>query len=159
MNYANFYKIAYHNFYKSIILLAQAMGVDQELSGPNVVVEPMEPVVQKAISLLKRMDPNYFSGVRKVVVSPASMYYGFVESGPDKDPSIINVNMAKIKQESGPAAVIAAATTIAHEKGHVGSFENTQGFVGGEAPAEVEEQRVAGWIQQNQGRLQDLLGQ
>ena len=158
MDYA---KIAYANFYQSIMLLAQVAGVDPQLSGPNVVVEPMEPVVQKAIELLKRMDPNYFSGVKKIVVAPASMYYGFVESGPDKDPSVINVNMAKIKAESGgqgPAAVVSAATTIAHERGHVGSFDDSQGFVGGESPADAEEQRVAAWIRQNQGRLQDLLG-
>ncbi len=137
------------------------MAPDMELDSPNVVIQPMEPVVQKAINLLKRMDPNYFKGVRRIQVSPASMYYGFVESGPDKDPSVVNVNMAKIKQEAGntesPEAVAAAATTIAHEVGHVRSFDQGQGFVGGENPAEAEEQRVAAWIQQNAGRLQDLL--
>ena len=84
-----------------------------------------------------------------------------VESGQQKDPSVVNINMGKIKQEGGndeTAAVIAAATTIAHEVGHVKSYNQQQGFVGGESPAEAEERRVADWIKQNQGRLQDLLG-
>jgi len=54
--------------------------------------------------------------------------------------------------------VVASAIVIAHEKGHVGSFEQQQGFVGGESPAEQEEKRVAAWIEQNQDRLKDLIG-
>ena len=132
--------------------------VDAELNTPAVVIQPMEPVINKAVNLLKRMDPNYFQGVRRIQVSPASIYYGFVESGQQKDPSVVNINMGKIKQEGGNDAVIAAATTIAHEVGHVKSYNQQQGFVGGESPAEAEERRVADWIKQNQGRLQDLLG-
>ena len=135
--------------------------VDAELNTPAVVIQPMEPVINKAVNLLKRMEPNYFQGVRRIQVSPASIYYGFVESGQQKDPSVVNINMGKIKQEGGndeTAAVIAAATTIAHEVGHVKSYNQQQGFVGGESPAEAEERRVADWIKQNQGRLQDLLG-
>jgi Cu2+-containing amine oxidase len=86
------------------------------------------------------------------------MYYGFVESGKDKDPAIININMSKIKQESNSDdAVISAAITIAHEKGHITSYNDSQGFVGGEAPAEQEERRVASWIKQNYSLIQDLL--
>lgn len=139
----------------------QAIQQDTELNTPSVVIQPMEPVINKAVNLLKRMDPNYFQGVRRIQVSPASIYYGFVESGQQKDPSVVNINMGKIKQEGGndeTAAVIAAATTIAHEVGHVKSYNQQQGFVGGESPAEAEERRVSDWIKQNQGRLQDLLG-
>lgn len=149
---------------KKVALLAKyyqkkySQQVDQELDSPNVIVQPMEPVINKAINLLKRMDPSYFKGVRRIQVSPANMYYGFVEAGQDKDPAIININMAKIKQQGdGVDAVITAATTIAHERGHVQTYNPQQGFVGGEVPAEAEEQRVANWIQQNKGRLQDLL--
>lgn len=135
--------------------------VDMELDSPNIVVQPVEPIITKAINILKRMDANYFKGVRKIQLAPSSMYYGYVESGQDKDPAVININLSKIKQQVGninsPEAVIAAATTIAHERGHVGTFDAQQGFVGGEAPAEAEEQRVGAWIQQNIGRLQDLL--
>lgn len=145
-----------------IVLLAKyyhrkyGQQIDQELDSPNVIVQPMEPVIDKAINLLKRMDPNYFKGVRRIQVSPNNMYYGFVEGGQDKDPSVININMAKINQQETDA-VISAATTIAHERGHVQTYDTQQGFVGGEVPAEAEEQRVANWIQQNKGRLQDLL--
>lgn len=132
-----------------------------ELDSPNVVIQPMEPIINKAIKILQRMDPSYFKGVRRIQVSPASLYYGFVESGTDKDPSVININMSKIKQEVGdtnsPEAVVAAATTIAHERGHVMSFDEQKGFVGGETPAVAEEQRVHAWIQQNLGMIKDLL--
>ena len=133
---------------------------DLELDGPNVVVQPTEPVINKAINLLKKMDPGYFKGVRRIQVSPASMYYGFVESGPDKDPTVVNINMSKINQQSGSEndinAVFAAATTIAHEVGHVRSYNQEQGFVGGESPAEAEERRVATWIESNKGSLSNL---
>jgi hypothetical protein len=131
---------------------------DSELDTPNVVVQPTEPVIDKAIKVLKRMDPSYFRGVRRIQISPSSMYYGFVESGENKDPAVININMAKIKQESNSDdAVISAAITIAHERGHVTSYNESQGFVGGEAPAEQEERRVASWIEQNRALIQDLL--
>jgi hypothetical protein len=131
---------------------------DSELDTPNVVVQPTEPVIDKAIKILKRMDPGYFRGVRKIQISPSSMYYGFVESGKDKDPAIININMSKINQESNSDdAVISAAITIAHERGHIASYNESQGFVGGEAPAEQEERRVASWIEQHRSLIQDLL--
>jgi hypothetical protein len=131
---------------------------DSELDTPNVIVQPTEPVIDKAIKILKRMDPSYFKGVRRVQISPSSMYYGFVESGQDKDPAVININMGKIKQEStSEDAAISAAITIAHERGHVLSYNESQGFVGGETPAEQEEKRVADWIKQNHLLIQDLL--
>jgi hypothetical protein len=132
--------------------------VDQALESPNVIVQPSEPLINKAIQLLKRMDPNYFKGVRQIQVSPASMYFGFVESGPNKDPAILNINMGKIKGlGQGSEAVIQAALTVAHEAAHTKSYDQQQGFVGGENPAEAEEQKVSNWIEQNKGRLQDLL--
>lgn len=145
-------------FYK----LAQMPGIDQELESPNVVVQPGTPVIQKAVEVLKRMDPNYFKGARQIVVG-VSPHFGHVESGPGKDPAVININLNRIVQEAGgqtqgPEVVVAAAVIIAHEAGHVKSFNAQQGFVGGEAPAEQEENRVRQWIEQNRNRLQDLLG-
>jgi hypothetical protein len=133
---------------------------DPELEGPNVRVTPGRVDVNCAIEILKLMDPNYFKGVREVVVAPSS-YYGHVESGPEKDPSVINVNADRIVQESGgaqtgPEAAIGAAKVIAHERGHVGSFETEQGFVGGEGPAEQEEARVEQWINANMQRINAL---
>lgn len=51
----------------NFVRLAQA--VDPELDSPNVRIEPMESVVQKAVDLLKQKDPNYFKGVRSVVLN------------------------------------------------------------------------------------------
>jgi hypothetical protein len=153
-------KEAIKHYYKSLMLLAQAQGVDVGLTGPNVVIQPMEPLVDRAVKVLRRMDPNYFAGVRTINITPANPNFGFVESGPQKDPSVININMGKIKSETQnlnpEEAVFAAATTIAHERGHVTSFNEQQGFVGGEGPAEAEEARVANWIRQNQNMLKDL---
>ena len=132
--------------------------IDQALESPNVVVQPMEPTINKAVELLKRMDPTYFKGIRQIQVSPASMYYGFVQSGPNKDPAVLNINIGKIKGlGQGPEAIIQAALTVAHEAAHTKSYNQDQGFVGGESPAESEEQKVSQWIEQNKGRLQDLL--
>ena len=130
--------------------------LDQQLESPNVIVQPSEPMINKAVQLLKRMDPNYFKGIRQIQLSPASMYFGFVESGQNKDPAVLNINLNKIKSISGPEEVIQAALTVAHEAAHTKSYNDMQGFVGGENPAEAEEKRVAAWIAQNKGRLQDL---
>jgi len=141
------------------ILNKIAQPADVQLESPNVVVEPMQPVIQRATEVLKRMDPNYFIGVRKIKAG-VSPYFGHVESGPDKDPAVININLGMVSQkarEYNANPVIASAIVIAHEKGHVGSYEQQQGFVGGESPAEQEEQRVAAWIEKNKDRLQDLM--
>jgi len=139
--------------------MAQPTDVDVELESPNVVVEPMQPVIQKATEVLKRMNPQYFVGVRKIKAG-VSPHFGHVESGPDKDPAVININLGMVSQkaqEYNANPVVASAIVLAHEKGHVGTFEAQQGFVGGESPAEQEEKRVAAWIEQNQERLQDLI--
>lgn len=134
----------------NFVRLAQAG--DPELEGPNVRIEPMESVVQKAVDLLKQKDPNYFKGVRSIVLNTSGSSYGHVESGPNKDPAIINLNFARIKQEvsskggSEEDIIRAVAEIIAHEKGHVASYKSEQGFVGGENPAEQEAQRIRGLI-------------
>ena len=150
---------AYTNFLEGLRIIAQ-VAEDQQVTGPQVIIEPMEPAIQKAVDLLRKMDPNYFSRVRKVVVSTSGGNYGFVESGKDKDPSIININVNRIKNESKSSSfadvVMAAAVVIAHERGHVLSYDPEQGFVGGESPAEAEEQRVSNWIKNNSHLLEGL---
>jgi hypothetical protein len=133
-----------------------------QIKSPNVVIEPIQPAIQKAVQLLQRMDPNYFVGVSKIEVG-ASPQYGHVESGPGKDPSVININLQRIISEAGGNpngrdVVIAAAITIAHEAKHSHSFDSEKGFVGGESVAEQEEQKVSNWIKANESRLKDLLG-
>jgi hypothetical protein len=134
---------------------------DPELKSPNIIVEPLNPVISKAIKLLQRMDPNYFVGARKIVIT-MSPNYGFVQSGPGKDPTVININLSRIISESGgnlasPEAILAAATVIGHEIGHIKSYNQSQGFIGGEGPAEAEEARVRHWIESNMNRLQDIV--
>src|SRR5271157_558477 len=116
---------------------------DSALTSPNVVVEPAQPILNKAIQLLKRYNPSFFVGVRKIIVAPSS-YYGFVESGEDKDPAVVNINLQKIINESGgnpnsPEAIMSAALTIAHEGAHTHTYKQEGGFIGEETPAESEE--------------------
>ncbi len=148
----------YKSFTEAATLIKDAQQIDQELQGPNVVIEPMQPVISKAVEVLKRMDPSYFVGIRKIKAG-ISQSFGFVESGPQKDPAVVNLNLSMISQkakEYNMSPVLAASVVIAHECGHVKSFDQQQGFVGGESPAETEEKRVAAWIEQNKGRLKDL---
>lgn len=143
-------------FQEALNLLKSAQEVDPQLASPSIIVEPMEPIIDKAVKILQRMDPAYFKGARKIVVQTSSAY-GQVESGPQKDPTVINININRIKQEAGPESVASAALVIAHEMGHVRSFESEKGFVGGESPAEAEEAKVSQWIKNNINNLKDLL--
>lgn len=124
-------------------LITTAFAPDSELQSPNVVIEPANSLIQKAVNLLKKVDPGYFIGVRKIVIS-SSPDYGHVESGPNKDPAVINVNAARIQGQGGDenSMVRAIAGVIAHERGHVKSFNPSLGFQGGEGPAEAEEKRI-----------------
>jgi hypothetical protein len=150
---------------KVIKYYTEAMNIiaqNNNILSPNVVIMPYEPIIDKAIKVLKKMDPNYFSGVSKIVIGSSS-YFGHVESGPDKDPTIININLEKIKQYSNQSKgeigkIFAAAVTIAHERAHVKSFNQQLGFVGGENPALAEEQKVANWISDNINNLKSIVG-
>ena len=129
---------------------------DAGLNTPNVKLQPGRPEANCALEILKLWKPDYFVGVREIVIGP-SADYGHVESGPDKDPAIIYINADRIVSESGgaqsgKAAAIAAASVIAHEKGHVSSFNPQQGFVGGEGPAEAQEREFENWL--NSGGMQ-----
>ena len=124
-------------------------AADPELTSPEVKVEPADTFLSKAIALLKSINPSYFVGVRKIVADNGSAF-GYVESGTGKDPSVIHINLNKIKNELKaklPGAsseqfdqelVRQIANTISHEAGHVKSFKPEGGFVGGEMPAEAE---------------------
>lgn len=126
---------------------------DPELASPDIKIEPMESSIQKAVDLLKNINPNYFVGVRKIVLDTGSAY-GFVEGGGEKDPTIIHINLPKIKseiqnklgstpkEEQDRELVRQIALTLSHERAHALSFKAETGFQGGEAPAESEEQAV-----------------
>lgn len=152
--YTNYLKSAERLREIEKIKTAQMQQNEQQALGPNVVITPIEPLVQEAVNLLKKMNPNYFSGVSKINVAPSGQY-GHVESGPNRDHTVINLNFNRILQEAGgpnadhDAVVRATAETIAHEKGHIDSYEEAQGFTGGEVPAESEEMQVSNWLKQN----------
>lgn len=148
----SYYKQAKTYFFDAIKLITAQTG-DAELDSPNVVVTPTEPLVQKAIDLIKSKDPNFFKGVRKIIVGDEANY-GHVESGPGKDPTVIHINSPRIiremksKMQGSPqdhvdgAIVKSIAGTIAHERGHVMDYKPESGFSGGEAAAEKAEKEM-----------------
>jgi hypothetical protein len=131
-----------------------------QVNSPNIVIQPTEPVIQKAVNLLKKMDPNYFVGINQINLNSSTSNFGFVESGEGKDPTVVNVNLNRIKQHAGseatPELIAETAITIAHECAHTKSFSGEQGFVGGESVAEQEERKVAEWIKNNPDKLQSV---
>jgi hypothetical protein len=126
------------------------LAQDADLNTPNVKIQPGRPEANAALDILKLYKPDFFVGVLRIVMGP-SANYGHVESGPDKDPTIIYLNADRIVAESGgqqggKAAALATAKVIAHEIGHVKSFKPDQGFIGGETPAEANEQGFDNWL-------------
>lgn len=123
---------------------------------PNITIQPGRPEANCALDILKLWKPDYFVGVSNIVIGP-SANYGHVESGPGKSPTVIYLNADRIVAESGgqqggQEAALATAKVIAHEKGHVASFNQQQGFVGGETPAESQEHDFENWL--NSGGMQ-----
>jgi hypothetical protein len=142
-------KCASINNYASVFIKCAQVG------SPNITIQPGKPEANCALDILKLWNPNFFMKVKEIVIGP-SADYGHVESGPGKDPSVVYINadriVAEAGQQSGKAAAIATASVIAHETAHVTSFNEEQGFVGGEDPAEQEEQKFKQWL--NSGGMQ-----
>jgi len=139
-----------------VLYFASIFKQAQDISSPNVKIQPGYPEANCALEILKLYNPSYFSGILEIVIGP-SANYGHVESGPGKDPSVIYLNADRIVAESGgqqggQEAAIATAKVISHEKGHVASFNQQQGFVGGETPAESQEHDFENWL--NSGGMQ-----
>lgn len=133
--------------YSSVFWLAAKYA---QVNTPNISIQPGRPEANCALEILKLWKPDYFVGVSEIIIGP-SANYGHVESGPDKDPSRIYINADRIVaeaggQQSGRAAALACAQVIAHEKGHVASFDEEQGFVGGESPAQAQEAEFENWL-------------
>jgi len=143
-------------------LAKQAQQNDPELASPEIKIEPMEGIIDKAVKLLKSINPSYFIGVRKIVVDTGSSGYGHVASGQGNDPAVIHINLPRIKNElqgklSGASPeqfekelVRQVASVISHEKGHISSYKAETGFSGGESPAENEEHQMGQRISQRQ---------
>ena len=128
----------------------------QDVNSPQIRIEPYEEVIDCAVKVIQAIEPNYFQGIETIKVMPSSAY-GHVSSD---EPSVINVNIDRIKNElqnaEGRNAVAVAAAVIAHERGHVSDFSPETGFPGGEGVAENEERRMESVIEQNIDRLQNL---
>ena len=149
----------FDEFKQAILILKNiktAQENDPELSSPNIIVEPVEPIVNKAVSLLKRYQSNYFVGVRKIVAGTGNNY-GHVSN--KKDPYTVYVNISRILNESDKEdkreAIISCALTISHEIGHMKKFDDEKGF-GSEGDAQSEENKVLQWIKSNDSNLKDL---
>ncbi len=148
----NYYKQSQRYFLQAAKIIFAQSG-DPELDSPNIIINPSEPLVQKAVDLIKSKDPNFFKGVRKIVIGEEANY-GHVESGPGKDPAVIHLNYPRINREirakmqgasnDDIASEIAKAlaATIAHERGHVLDYDPKVGFPGGESKAEQAEKEL-----------------
>lgn len=109
----------------------------------NIVVEPFEPLVDKAMDLIESKAPGTLTNqkVQKVVVeSEAGDHLGKVQSD---EPGVIFISVNKIKNLLGAnqnedEVVRQIALTIAHELGHI-----RDEMKGGEGPAETAEREMA----------------
>lgn len=125
----------------------------------------MQNEIKDAVAELKRADPSFFKGVSKIVALTGGPF-GQVTS---TDPTIININLSKIKQEVqrqlgsqynasntehkkvfNEAVKRSIIETIAHEAGHVRDFDQEKGtFPGGEGSAEALESKIMNQLQYN----------
>ena len=104
----------------------------------DVIIEPLDPAVQQAVSRIKMRDPSLLTRIEKIVVHPSggAGELGHVESGPRKNPKEIHLfknlieqiihqqfNLSKIKPTSNDyidALERAIVEVIGHESGHIG---------------------------------------
>ena len=152
---------AYKKFAESLEILKELQKsgqlveqIDPMTAGPNIAVEPIDSNIQAACELLKRMDPNYFKGISKIVAGTEANY-GHTNS---QDSTVLHINLNRIVSEgknSKKDIIVNLALTISHEAAHSKSFKDGQ-FSGGESPSQAEEQKVSNWIKANENRLQDL---
>lgn len=101
----------------------------------DVVIEPLDPAVQQAVSRIRMRDPGLLARVHKIIVHPGGgAELGHVESGPQKDPQEIHLFKGWIeemvrRQTAGSKPTPADFTqaleqaiveVIGHEAGHIG---------------------------------------
>lgn len=110
----------------------------------SIVIAPFEPIIQKAAEAIEKIQPGYFSSIKKIVVeqSPEAgdpFHYGKVKSS---EPDTIYVSMSAVRSAVSSAqgeeeVIRAVAGILAHEMGHLKAK-----LQGGEGPAESEEHRI-----------------
>lgn len=108
---------------------------EQFTPGPHVVIEPMDPLVQEAVQDIRKVDPNFFAQVQKVVIhfGGGGGHLGFVERGQGKDPRVIHLYKDRIRdiiqKEMGgglnaknfkKSVKLALVEVLGHEKTHIG---------------------------------------
>jgi hypothetical protein len=102
---------------------------------PHVVIEPIDPLVQKAVNDIKALNPSFFMQVEKIVVhfGGGAGHLGYVKRGPNENPRIINIYKDRIKeiiqnslggqlnaQNFEEAVKLAIIEVLGHEQTHVG---------------------------------------
>jgi hypothetical protein len=116
--------------YNKAMLLSKR-ALEPITPSPNIVIEPYEPAIQKAVDKIKSMDGSLFNNVTKIVVHPGSGggQLGHVEMGEGKDPREIHIFKDRIiqlvKQQSGEEGLEEATEkafleVLTHEIGHIG---------------------------------------
>lgn len=110
----------------------------------SVVIAPFEPIIEKAIALIEKSQPGYFSSVKKIVVEQSveagdPFHFGKVKSD-EMDTIYVSMNAVRSAMSSSQSEdqmVRAVASVLAHEMGHLKA-----NMGGGEGPAEAEESRI-----------------
>lgn len=110
----------------------------------SVVIAPFEPMIQKAVEAIEKIEPGYFSAIKNIVVEQSTeagdpFHFGKVKS--DKSDTIY-ISMSAVRSalsgSSDESQIInAIASILAHEMGHLKAK-----LEGGEGPAESEERRI-----------------
>jgi hypothetical protein len=102
----------------------------------KVIIEPMDPAVQKALSRIEQRFPELLNKVEKIVVHPGhSSHLGEVRSGPGENPRFIHLFKGRIESDARQHAVKhgkpadanmlahvverAIVSVIGHEAGHI----------------------------------------
>lgn len=145
---------------------AQLQPNDSLVQGPDVQIDPsLQNEIKDAVDELKKADPSIFKGVSKIVALVGGPF-GQVSS---RDPTIIHLNLSKVKQEvqrqlgskynaSSPehkkifdeAVKRALVETVSHEAGHVKDFDpESNKFPGGEGAAESMQSKLMNQLQYN----------
>lgn len=103
----------------------------------NIIIEPYEPLIYKAVQRIEELEPQFFNGIDKIILEQGDPgHFGKVQSD---TPNTIFVSIQKIKSlmSSGSEddVIDKIAEVLAHEVGHI-----RDELKSGEAPAEKEQQ-------------------
>ena len=142
----------------------------------QVVIEPLDPIIQQAVAKINAKYPKLLEQVHKIVVHPfGGPELGHVQSGPNKDPQEIHLFKGAIselvRQQLGlnysqndyaEALERAIVSVIGHESGHIGETPKTPEQMrsrpfAGEQEAESKSKETIKRMFPNESVEQDLL--